>query len=463
MAKFFKNFLSNVGQGLTRPKGNLGDFTHASQMYVQSNYRLAPKQKFLYHVVFNIHPSVKARSATLSQNATALNMLVKSADLPKFKIQTDTVQQYNRKRQIHTRMEYDPVNIVFHDDNVGISTGLWSSYYGYYFADSAHGPSAGSTPQKGSSRVGGLALGGVLGMGLNMAKKFFGKPTPKAGSSDAGVPAGFTQNQNNAIFKYRYGLDNGQLTPFFSTIQIFQLSRRTYQCFTLVNPKITSWAHDNLTNADGAGTTQNTMTISYESVVYGQGRVKQGIPTGFATEFYDNSPSPLSIAGGGTKSLFGQGGVIAGIDDILGDLSDPDTYKDPFAMLGTLVKGANTLKNAKSLTKAGIKSEILTAVVGIPLGGLTNTSFPKNSASAQNRNVQATPPAERATASSLTQASQDKINNTPGALDSVVNLAISTGAVAAGANAKSQVQGFLSSGRNPKINSLANKVLTELK
>jgi hypothetical protein len=463
MAKFFKNFLSNVGQGLTRPKGNLGDFTHASNLYVKSNYRLAPKQKFLYHVVFNIHPSVRGRSATLSANATALNMLVKSVDLPKFKIQTETVQQYNRKRQIHTRMEYDPVNVIFHDDNVGISTGLWSSYYGYYFGDSAHGPSAGSTPQKGSSRVGGLALGGMLGVGLNLAKKFFGKSTPAAGSSEPGVPAAYTQNQNDAIFKYRYGLDNGQLNPFFTTIQIFQLSRRTYQCYTLVNPKITAWSHDNLNNSDGAGTTQNTMTISYESVVYGQGKVKQGIPTGFATEYYDNSPSPLSIAGGGTRSLFGQGGVIAGVEDILGDLSNPDTYKDPFAMLGTLVKGANTLKNAKSLTRAGIKSEILTAVTGTSLGGLSNTSFPKNPSANRNQNTQGTAPAERATASSLTQASQDKISNTPGALDSVVNLAVSTGAVAAGANAKSQVQGFLASGRNPKINSLANKVLTELK
>ena len=470
MAKFFKNFLSNVGQGVTRPKGNLGDFQHANKLFVQSNYRLAPKQKFLYHVVFNINPVVKGKMPFVSNNTSALNMLVKSVDLPKFKVDTEMIQQYNRKKQVHTKIEYDPVNITFYDDNLGVTTNLWSSYYGYYFADSSHGPSAGSIPNVGSSNLGGLALGGALGAGLNLVKKFLGKPASRAGSSEPGVPAAYQSNAFIRDNKFRYGLDNGSSVPFFTSIQIFQLSRRTYQCFTLINPKITSFQHDNLQYADGAGTTQNTMSIIYEAVIYGVGAVKQGIPTGFGTNYYDQQPSPLSVLGGGSRSLFGQGGVVGGISDILGDLSNPDTYKDPFALFGTLVKGANVVNNAKKLTKEGIRQEgfglvkdALGAATGINVSGVANINFPKQGGRGQNQTTNALAPRETVGPQSLTASQQNLVNNTPGALNSLVTLATTAGVVAPGANAQSQIQSLMSSGRNPKLNALAQKVVSEIK
>lgn len=470
MAKFFKNFLSNVGSALTNPKGGVGDFQHANRLFVQSNYRLAPKQKFLYHVVFNINPVVKGKSPFIANNTSALNMLVKSVDLPKFKIQTDLAYQYNRKKQVHTKVEYDPVNVTFYDDNLGVTTNLWSSYYGYYFADSSHGPSAGSIPNVGSSNVGGLALGGVLGAGLNLVKKFLGKPASRTGSSDPATPAAYQGNSYSKDNFFRFGLDNGSSVPFFTSIQIFQLSRRTYQCFTLINPKIVSFNHDNLQYADGAATTQNQMSVIYEGVVYGVGAVKQGIPTGFGTEYYDKQASPLSVLGGGTKSLFGQGGVIGGISDILGDLSNPETFKDPFALLGTLVKGANTINNAKKLTKEGIRQEgfglintAIGAATGLNIRGVQNINFPKNNGRGQGQTTSAIAPKENVGPQSLTASQQNIVNTTPGALNSLVTLATTAGVVPAGANAQSQVQVLMASGRNPKLNALAQKVVAEIK
>ena len=55
MANLLKGFLDNVLKGALNPKGNLADFAHASRLYVDDSFRLAPKQKFLYHVVFNIN------------------------------------------------------------------------------------------------------------------------------------------------------------------------------------------------------------------------------------------------------------------------------------------------------------------------------------------------------------------------------------------------------------------------
>ena len=46
MANLLKGFLDNVLKGALNPKGNLADFAHASRLYVDDSFRLAPKQKF---------------------------------------------------------------------------------------------------------------------------------------------------------------------------------------------------------------------------------------------------------------------------------------------------------------------------------------------------------------------------------------------------------------------------------
>ena len=135
MANLLKGFLDNVLKGTLNPKGNLADFAHASRLYVDDSFRLAPKQKFLYHVVFNLNPNSLKSDPPLGNHNNELNMLVKNIDLPKYTIDMATVQQYNKKRKLHTRIAYDPVTIVFHDDNYGVTTALWESYYRYYFQD----------------------------------------------------------------------------------------------------------------------------------------------------------------------------------------------------------------------------------------------------------------------------------------------------------------------------------------
>ena len=66
MANFLKGFLDNVLKGTLNPKGNLADFAHASRLYVDDSFRLAPKQKFLYHVVFNINSDAKITDPPLN-------------------------------------------------------------------------------------------------------------------------------------------------------------------------------------------------------------------------------------------------------------------------------------------------------------------------------------------------------------------------------------------------------------
>jgi hypothetical protein len=183
---------------------------------------------------------------------------------------------------------------------------------------------------------------------------------------------GSTQNGD------RFGLDNNQYEPFFTSIQISQLARHQYLTLTLVNPIIEKWSHDTLDNSASAEPVQNTMTVAYESVFYADGAVVEGsTPKGFATEHYDSTPSPIAAGSGG--SLFGSSGVLAGGVSVLGDLAGGK------ADLGTLLTAARTVKNAKKLTKEGLRNEAyqvagqtIRTATGTNVSGLANTSFPKS-------------------------------------------------------------------------------------
>jgi hypothetical protein len=440
MANFLSGFLDNLGSGLGRPKGNLGDFAHASRLFTDSRMRLAPKTKFLYHVVFNLNQIALQGTNFKEQHQNTVGMLVRAIDLPKFKISVDTPQQYNRKRAVHTKLEYEPINVTFHDDNLGVTTALWSLYYGYYFADSAHGGSSGASSIVGRnanilnivSNLIGQSLPGIGGaLRLNSA----------GGSDSSAVPPGYRKTAIYGRDLYKYGLDRNSSNPFFNSIQIFQLAKKQYQCFTLVNPIITGWQHESLDNSNSQDTSANKMQIQYEAVIYGQGRVRNGTPTGFATEFYDKSPSPLTLLGGGKPNLFGEGGILGGIDDIIGGIANGTAYNSPGAILGSLVKGAAVINGAKRLTSEGLRQEgariisgAIQSATGVQVGGIPNLLFPKNNGRGSQRDLTA------AVQTQITQGNgplpPDKVTAffaaRPGSLNSLARTAVFGKSIGAG-------------------------------
>ena len=346
MANIFNGFLDNLVNGALSPKGDMADYTHAARLYTDDNFRLAPKQKFLYHVTLNLNENVvnKVLPGWVQRHSNEVNMLVKSVTMPKFDIQTETKNKYNRKKNLQTRIDYAPVNIVFHDDNNSIVTQLWTAYYNYHFADGTYGSRDGAGAPNQSARP------------YDRFNTYMGSP----------------RNGD------RFGLDNNQYEPFFTSIQISQMARHQYLTLTLVNPIIESWQHDTLENSVGADPVQNSMTVAYESVFYADGPIDEGnSPKGFGTVHYDNTPSPISA--GSSSSLFGSAGILAGGTSVLGDIAGGK------ADLGTLLTAARTVKNAKDLTKEGIRNEAfqvagqtIRTATGTNVSGLANTSFPKS-------------------------------------------------------------------------------------
>ena len=227
----------------------LRDQEHAAALFTVDQFRLAPKSKFLFHVAFNINPVALKNLIIIQRYGNEINMLVKSVDLPNFKIEAEMLNQYNRKKVIQYQHKPVEIGIQFHDDNMGLINQLWQNYYSYYYADST---SAG--------------VSGAYNRNATRSSDFI--PTP-------------------------YGLDNGSTSPFFNYIKIYQMARHEYVCYQLINPVITSWNHNKVDYANNKPHDFD-MKLLYEAVSYSVGAVTAGDPEGFGLEHYDTTPSPLS-------------------------------------------------------------------------------------------------------------------------------------------------------------------------
>ncbi len=322
------NFLKGFQDGLPGMK----DYQHASRLYVDNNFKLMPKQKFLFHVVFNTDETL-FEGGFNSHERYQLNMLVKACELPKYNMSVEEKTQYNKKLYTATRIAYEPVNITFHDDHADTVNAFWKKYYEYHIADS-------------------------VGMNNDLTI---------SNTKDDYYLFGDARKTT------KFGMDTPKLRqkPYLKGIEIFVLHKQRFTSMTLVNPVIGSFSHDNLDQADGAGVLNNTMQILYETVIYKSGIVNKNNVPGFATINYDNSPSPLTVLGGGTNSIFGPGGVVDGIGSVIRNVQSGN-------ILGAILSASNTYNNAKKIKKSDVKEELKGIAkdgvleVGKQAGSITN-------------------------------------------------------------------------------------------
>lgn len=332
---FIKDYLNNLASGLLNPKGSLGDYSHAGNLFVNGQHRLSPKSKYLYACEFQLSDAGRQFVKTFDSNPVFLsefNLLVKNIDLPKMSMEVEARNQYNRKKNVQTSISYDPVNITFHDDSFGITTGLLEGYYRYYYVDGNY---------------------------------------TTDGMSPEYNPRNLYKGENYHL--YRYGFDNESTDPFFNKITIYQMDRHLWTSFTLVNPIITSIGYDSMDYYESSSPVQTQVSLMYEAVFFDRGNTDLDPPPGIGGEKYDNVPSPLTPGGGGTSTLLGQGGVLEGIGSVFSDIGSGNIG------LGTVIDAVNTFQNAKDLTSEAIKQEGINI-----LAGATSAVLEKGTASISN-------------------------------------------------------------------------------
>lgn len=358
--RYLSSFVGSVGLGnggpsgflggLTNPKGIASDYRHGRRLFIDDTFRLSPRQKFLFYVNFDIDKSVVRSTKFVDKHIQEIGYLIKTADLPKFTFDSTIKNQYNRKKILYKQINYDPLNLVFHDDSAGIINAMWSLYYGYYIAD-RHNPTA-------------------------------------------AYNANHLRPSRTNIDNFRYGMDNQITSPFFRTINLYTMSRRRFLGYTLVNPRIKSWSHGNGDYAVSE-VNENAMTVEYEAVLYSGGNVSYNNPKGFAVLHYDNTPSPLSLAGGGVARILGGGGVLDGLEQIFGDVNSGTAFGSVGGFLGTAIKTINTYKNIKNLPKDALKREAINILaspggaqsVANAIGGVAGAVFPKRNPSNETTNA----------------------------------------------------------------------------
>jgi hypothetical protein len=236
---------------------------HASRIFADDQFRLLPKTKFLFHVSFNIDwdvvnpvpksDPIKGLVETLQDE---INLLVKGVNLPSYSVQHEVLNQYNRKKVVQYQHKYNDIDIAFHDDNMGLVNQMWQLYYKYYYAD------------------------------------------PTVSVKDSAYIKNATLNSSYITSPYGY---NGRKKPFFKDIMIFQMSRKEFVSYKLINPVITSWTGGKLGYHETASH-EFDMKIAYEAVSFNTGWVNH-IDDGNKSEMdnfgalsplYDLTLSPLS-------------------------------------------------------------------------------------------------------------------------------------------------------------------------
>ena len=278
MSSIFNNFFKQIARG-----DQIRDFKHASRLFVDNNFALSPKYSWLYHVYFDLNPELSKINDT--NRLTEHGMLVKSVELPKFSIASKTFNEYNRPNIIQTKVNYDQVQIVFHDDQSDVIRDLWYDYYTYYYrdADIGYGDSTG---------------------GINPT--YFAPSKYEGGARNLLNRFGYTPRRYDGRLESQY----------IQAIRIYSLHQKKFSEYTLVNPYITSFKHGRHDANPGSEVLDHTMTIAYETVLYASGYVTKNTVKGFADLHYDKSPSPLTPQGGGTNSIMGPGGILDAADTI---------------------------------------------------------------------------------------------------------------------------------------------------
>lgn len=345
MANFWNGFLNQLGRG-----DQIKDYQHAAKTFVDGLYRLSPKIGSMYHVFIELNPTI----ALEDQNKQIeIGLMAKSVSLPKYTIQQKTYNAYNRKNIAQERINYEPVNLVFHDDSADVVRQFWYQYYQYYYRDSDHQ----------------LAM-------YNQDHKYKSRQEQRWG---------FSPNAS------------GKFENYINAIRIYSLHQKQFTSYILIRPTILSFQHGQHTAGEYTPL-EHTMSVGYEAVQYETGSVTNGTVQGFNVIHYDNSPSPLSALGGGTTSILGPGGLISGVDSVTTNLQNgnflgaalgaartannfrnsnfSDTASAELTQLSrNILRGQNPLSTIYVPTAASVTSGLSKATQAIPgLGRVTNAA-----------------------------------------------------------------------------------------
>lgn len=225
---------------------------HETMFYGASE---APRVHGITSDIFDSHPRFKNQyfvSFTYSELAQkswnealpGITHRVKSIDAPRFDIETETMNQYNKPRILPTKINYNPITITFWDDRSNKVNNFWRQVYNFYFYN-------------------GIRVGEA-----------------EYAISDSNIvtdPVQGNSGREPGYEKYGYYTGNKfQTMNLFSYMSLYMVSNLSCHRIDLINPYLQSMQHDQFSQEMSAELAQNTVTWGYENVVYyGRNSIKK--------------------------------------------------------------------------------------------------------------------------------------------------------------------------------------------
>lgn len=177
------------------------------------------------------------RRGVLDSIRRSLVFNVKQIDGPKVNFQYDTLNQYNRKRNVYRRVDYDPVNVRFLDTMDNSALKMFKYLYEVNLKD-----------------------------GRNRSKAYGGNSNNNKGVYQ-GNPL---TTEDQFLGQHNFGLDNNifDTTSYpIKSLDLFIVHGSKYNLIRFVHPKIISMDHDVMTYESSAPI-EIGMQFAYETVLY---------------------------------------------------------------------------------------------------------------------------------------------------------------------------------------------------
>jgi len=212
---------------------------------------LIPRPKFLFFVKFKIDKNALesnlpgyGSASSYSNVKDGVVFQIKQIDKPKFNIDTETMHQYNKKRVVQSRIDYNPMTINFHDDIGDKVLQFWADYYSYYYGDANRDA--------------------LTDWKYDVTDSEFYNGT----QNGWGYQGNFTGGSANM--------------NFLESIELIQFYGGEYTSMEFVRPLITIFDHDNNDYEEGREGTGIRISFDYEGVIYNL------TPTAITSQNQDN-------------------------------------------------------------------------------------------------------------------------------------------------------------------------------
>ncbi len=286
MPSFSSLLTSLTGAGFFYEKSSR-HATYNFNQEAQALYRNQPRFPFEYYININLNNLGTARSFIQdyfnNPNYSQIMPLVKSIEMPGMKIETTPLNQYNRKRISQTKINFEPIKMVFHDVADGKTLKFWEMYYRYYFGDGTEpGKNQAKQTQQRDKPYSFETLlhnitpainPNIANLGTSV-KNLFQSNAPQGVNSptnDVGDKSALQNIVSNTLDNHKFGFNLeqvGNIRNLIQSIDIYQVHAGRFNQVTLVNPRISVFQHDTLNYAIGDKTLELTLTFEYEYAYY---------------------------------------------------------------------------------------------------------------------------------------------------------------------------------------------------